>query len=131
MRRTPGGEEKARRHPLNRAPTACKRMVSGSLSSPPGVLLIFRSRYYFTIGRQGVFSLAGWTPQIPSCFHVTGCTQVPHQRLVAYAYGTITLYGGTSQFLLLATSLFTPCKALLPRPDIPGGLGFSAFARRY
>jgi hypothetical protein len=123
--------QKARRHPLNRAPTACRHVVSGSLSSPPGVLLIFRSRYLFTIGRQGVFSLAGWTPQIPSCFHVTGCTQVPDLRLDTYAYGAITLYGQPSQTVPLASSLFTLCPALLPRPDIPDGLGCSAFARRY
>jgi hypothetical protein len=52
-------------------------VVSGSLSSPFGVLLIFRSRYWFTIGRQGVLSLAGWAPQIQTRFHVSRPTQVP------------------------------------------------------
>ncbi len=44
---------------------------------PPltGVLLIFRSRYLFTIGHQGVFSLTGWSPSIQSRFHVTRPTQ--------------------------------------------------------
>src|SRR4051794_3810833 len=37
---------------LVEALSACRRMVSGSLSSPLGVLLIFRSRYWFAIGRQ-------------------------------------------------------------------------------
>ena len=32
--------------------------------SPPGVLFTFPSRYWCTIGRQRVFSLRGWSPQI-------------------------------------------------------------------
>src|SRR3954463_12248501 len=60
-----------------RALTACRRMVSGSLSSPLGVLLIFRSRYWCAIGRQRVLSLAGWAPRIQARFRVTGPTQVP------------------------------------------------------
>src|SRR6478672_9505296 len=40
--------QKARGHPVLRhgAPTACRHVVSGSVSSPCGVLPIFRSRYY-------------------------------------------------------------------------------------
>ena len=50
---------------------------------PPliGVLPIFRSRYWFTIGRQGVFSLRRWSSQIQTGFHVSGPTQVPLGRL--------------------------------------------------
>jgi len=46
---------------------------------PPlvGVLPIFRSRYWFAIGRQGVLSLAGWAPPIQTRFHVSRPTQVP------------------------------------------------------
>ena len=59
--------QKARRH------TALAGMVLRPLVGmwfqvhyPPlvGVLPIFRSRYWFAIGRQGVLSLAGWAPQI-------------------------------------------------------------------
>ena len=39
--------------------------------SPPGVLFTFPSRYWFTIGRQRVFSLGGWSLQIPARFHVS------------------------------------------------------------
>ena len=48
---------------------------------PPlvGVLPIFRSRYWFAIGRQGVLSLGGWAPRIQTVFHVYGLTQVPTQ----------------------------------------------------
>src|SRR5213594_4673791 len=44
--------------------------------SPPGVLFTFPSRYLFTIGRQGVLSLAGWSPRVPTGFPVPGRTQV-------------------------------------------------------
>ena len=39
--------------------------------SPPGVLFTFPSRYWFTIGRQRVFSLGGWSLRIPARFHVS------------------------------------------------------------
>ena len=66
---------------------------------PPleGVLPIFRSRYWFAIGRQRVLSLAGWTPRIQTYFHVLGLTQVPNEQLSPAAYGTFTLCGQTFQ----------------------------------
>jgi len=66
---------------------------------PPlvGVLPIFRSRYFFAIGRQGVLSLAGWTPPIQTRFHVSGPTQVPDQARWPFAYGTFTPSGGAFQ----------------------------------
>ena len=42
--------------------------------SPPGVLFTFPSQYYFTIGHQVVFRLGGWSPRIPTGFHVSGGT---------------------------------------------------------
>jgi len=45
--------------------------------SPPGVLFTFPSRYSCTIGYQVVFSLTGWSPQIPTEFLVFRGTQVP------------------------------------------------------
>lgn len=42
--------------------------------SPPGVLFTFPSRYYFTIGHQGVFSLGEWSPLLPTGFLVPRCT---------------------------------------------------------
>jgi hypothetical protein len=39
------------------------------------VLFAFPSRYWFTIGRQRVFSLGEWSPQFPTGFHVSGGTQ--------------------------------------------------------
>ena len=42
--------------------------------SPPGVLFTFPSRYCFAIGHQVVFRLGGWSPRIPTGFHVSGGT---------------------------------------------------------
>ena len=57
--------QKARRHFIDEAPTACRRMVSGSLFTLLfGVLFTFPSQYWFTIGLSGVFSLTGWCRQI-------------------------------------------------------------------
>jgi hypothetical protein len=36
-----------------------------------GVLFAFPSRYWFTIGQLGVFSLGGWSPHLQSRFHVS------------------------------------------------------------
>src|SRR3954468_3810176 len=72
--------QKVRRHiPKRDAPTACKRMVSGTISLPSRgtfhlsltVLVHYRSPL--------VFSLAGWSPRIRSGFHVSGSTQEPAQ----------------------------------------------------
>ena len=42
-----------------------------------GVLFTFPSRYWFTIGHQGVFSLGGRSLRIPAGFHVSRGTQEP------------------------------------------------------
>ena len=42
--------------------------------SPCGVLFTFPSRYLFAIGHRGVFSLGGWSPLLPTGFHVSGGT---------------------------------------------------------
>jgi hypothetical protein len=39
--------------------------------SPPGVLFTFPSRYYFSIGHQGVFSLGRWASLLHTGFHVS------------------------------------------------------------
>ncbi len=66
--------------------------------SPLGVLFTFPSRYWFTIGRQGVFSLRRWSSLIPTGFHVPRGTRVlyPESR-IHFAYGTITFYGSPFQ----------------------------------
>jgi len=65
----------------HRAPTACKRVVSGSVSSPNRGSSHLSVALLFTIGCQVVFSLGRWTSQIQSGFHVAGPTRVPIGRL--------------------------------------------------
>ena len=45
--------------------------------SPPGVLFTFPSQYCSTIGHQVVFRLGGWSPRLPTGFHVSSGTLVP------------------------------------------------------
>ena len=42
--------------------------------SPPGVLFTFPSQYYYSIGHWVVFRLGGWSPHVPTGFHVSGGT---------------------------------------------------------
>ena len=42
--------------------------------SPPGVLFTFPSQYCFAIGHWVVFRLGGWSPRLPTGFHVSGGT---------------------------------------------------------
>ena len=67
-----------------------------------GVLFAFPSRYWFTIGQSGVFSLGGWSPLGPKTllqtgFHVSRPTF--HNRLnKAFMYRAITLFGRSFQY---------------------------------
>ena len=92
--------QKARRHPSSRTNLGLNglRPLVGmwfQVHYPPlvGVLPTFRSRYWCAIGRQGVLSLARWTSQIQTRFHVSGPTQVPDRQLSPVIYGTVTRYG--------------------------------------
>ena len=76
--------------------------------SPPGVLFTFPSRYWFTIGHRGVFSLRRWAPQIPTGFHVPRSTWERNPRsLIPFAYGAIILYGGPFHVLQLEIRFVT------------------------
>src|ERR671937_491542 len=68
--------QKARRHGTKPLRPLVSTRFQVLFHSPPGVLFTFPSRYLFTIGRQGVLSLAGWSPRIPTGFPVPGRTQV-------------------------------------------------------
>ena len=59
-----------------RASTACGSMVSGSLSLPSRGSFHLSLTVLCAIGSCRVFSLGGWSPQIPTGFHVSRRTQV-------------------------------------------------------
>jgi hypothetical protein len=63
------------------------------------VLFAFPSRYWFTIGRSGVFSLGGWSPHVQTGFHVPRPTQF--HPYGPFAYWAVTIYGHPSQGVLL------------------------------
>jgi hypothetical protein len=67
--------QKARRHRTSLLRPLVSTRFQVLFHSPSGVLFTFPSRYLFTIGRQGVLSLTGWSPQIPTGFPVPGRTQ--------------------------------------------------------
>ena len=74
--------------------TVCRLAVSGSLSPPsPGCFSPFphgTMRYR----SPRVFSLGGWSPQLPTGFHVSrGTRERSTGRREAFAYGAITLSG--------------------------------------
>ena len=85
--------------------------------SPPGVLFAFPSRYWFTIGQSGVFSLGGWSPHIQTGYHVSRPTHRAHSMCI-FVYGAVTLYRAPFQTLPLTHTLIQ-------------ALGSSPFARRY
>ena len=68
--------QKVRGHRTSRLPQLVGTRFQVLFHSPPGVLFTFPSRYWFTIGRQKVLSLAGWSPRVPTGFPVPGRTQV-------------------------------------------------------
>ena len=45
--------------------------------SPHGVLFTFPSQYCYSIGHWVVFRLGGWSPHLPTGFHVSGGTPDP------------------------------------------------------
>jgi CHASE2 domain-containing sensor protein len=58
--------QKARHHPINEALTACRSMVSGSISLPSRGPFHLSLTVLCAIGSYLVFSLGGWAPQLPT-----------------------------------------------------------------
>ena len=67
-----------------------------------GVLFAFPSRYWFTIGRQRVFSLRGWSPYVQTGLHVSRPT-LRHSLIFPFVYRAITVYGRAFHPVLLGS----------------------------
>ena len=99
--------------------------------SPPGVLFTFPSRYWFTIGRQVVFSLRGWSPQIHTGFQGSRATREHHEGVQSsFVYGVVTLCDGPFHGLRLGAGLVTPRilrsgSSWVPRPRRSNAFGLS------
>ena len=83
--------------------------------SPPGVLFTFPSRYWSTIGHRRVFRLGGWSPLLPTGFHVSGSTRVPVGSPSRFAYGALTLCRRPSQAVPLRVG-FVTARRPAPQP---------------
>ena len=68
--------------------------------SPPGVLFTFPSRYYFSIGHQGIFRLGRWSSRLPTGFHV------PRGTLVLSALTRISVTGLLPSLAALSNALY-------------------------
>ena len=82
------------------------------------MLFTFPSRYLFTIGRAGVLRVGGWSPQIPTGFHVPCGTQEHPRANSAFEYGPVTLSRAAFQLLPLA-SMVPRRGPTTPRGRIP------------
>jgi hypothetical protein len=95
-----------------------------------GVLFTFPSRYWFTIGCQGVFSLIRWSGQIHAEFHVHRVTWDTSRG--SWGFRAPGFHGLWPTFPCRYTNLPSPIlRSLYPGKTSPPGLGFSAFARHY
>ena len=65
------------------------------------VLFTFPSRYWFTIGLSGVFSLAGWCRPIQTGRLLPRLTQDPTTNYHTYQYRTLTFFGPFSHRVLV------------------------------
>ena len=101
-------------------PEGVLRLLAGArfqvlFHSPPGVLFTFPSRYWYAIGHWRVLRLGGWSPLLPTGFHVSGGTRVPGGGDRGSAYGALTLYRRPSHAVPLPRS-FVTAQCLVPRP---------------
>jgi hypothetical protein len=78
---------------LRRTLTACRHMVSGSISLPSRGAFHLSLTVLVHYRLRRVFSLGGWAPQLPARFHVSRGTQGHGQSLLSFAYRTITFCG--------------------------------------
>ncbi len=79
--------QKARRHSITELRPLVSVRFQGLFTPLFGVLFTFPSRYSFTIGLSGVFSLGGWCRRIQRGFHRSPPTQDPATLLTFTSTG--------------------------------------------
>src|SRR6266436_9386000 len=72
---TPSGYRTAEAEPATPSDCLWARGFRYCFTPLIGVLFTFPSRYSFTIGRQGVLRLGGWSPHLQTGLHVSRLTQ--------------------------------------------------------
>ena len=68
---SPDHSTKGTRSPIDGLSVLVSTRFQVLFHSPPGVLFTFPSRYYFSIGHQGIFRLGRWSSRLPTGFHVS------------------------------------------------------------
>ena len=109
--------------------SACKHKVSGTLSLPSRGSFHHSFTVLFSIGHQGVFRLGGWSPHVPTGFHVSGGTLDTVPVKLTFIYAALTLCGRPSHAVQLVTLTFPTVRN--PKDVSTFGLAYSAFARHY
>ena len=95
--------QKARRHRQNGGSDRLQAHGFRNYFTPlVGVLFTFPSRYSFTIGLAGVFSLAGWSRRIRTGLLVPRATQEAAGPGARFGYGALTPSGRPFQAVPLA-----------------------------
>ena len=112
------------------APTACKCMVSGSISLPSTGFFSFFSRpTWFTIGRRVILSLRRWSSQIHTGFHVSGATWVVDRECSGFRVQDFHLLWPRHSFRVLLAFAFLTLAAYpttqsrLPLPRLHNAQG--------
>ena len=127
-RNSPDRSTKSTRSRPYGGPTACKHRVSGSLSLPSRGSFHLSFTVLCSIGHQRVFSLAGWSPLLPTGFHVSRGTLDPAASPPPSPTGLSPSPAGLSRTVWLASGI--TCAVRTP-VCTHTGLGSSGFARRY
>jgi hypothetical protein len=138
--------QKARCHRVNPAPTPCTHTISGSISLP------FRGSFNLSLTvlvhyrSQDIFSLGGWSPQLPTGFLVSRGTRAHtagrprpsptglspslarRSRRLRVGRGLVT---AAAESHLAAGAAVNPAAATRDWYRTAVGLGLSPFARHY
>ena len=100
-RNSPDRSTKSTRLYLYSTSTACKHRVSGSLSLPSRGSFHLSFTVLCSIGHWVVFSLTGWSPLVPTRFHVSRGTLDPAFSLSFSLTGLSPSLAGLSRTVLL------------------------------
>ena len=110
--------------------TAGEYVVSGSLSSPSRGAFHLSLTVLVRYRSLKMCSLGGWSPQLPTRFHVPRGTQDTDPRFSLVLYGTVTRSGSAFQQIQVSKNCLL--SVLQPRSSRKIiGLGSSRFARHY
>ena len=117
--------QKVRNRALNHAPSACKHMVSGSLSLPSRGSFHLSLTVLCAIGHWIVFSLGGWSLLLPTGFLVSCGTLVSASRFNFSDTGLLPSLEVLSRTLLL--SIIVHVADPQPHPTVVGWFGLLRF----